>query len=254
MSQSRYGVDAPGLVRGFFYASLAIAVAGLMLLHWAGSRTWAQWVAGVLLVIASYALFMFAYMLWGSLVSKVHGRNAILDLVPWTGTERVLDVGCGRGLLLIGAAHRLTTGEAVGVDLWVQKDQNSNQQTATLENAKLERVEDRVRVETGDMRQLPFSDGSFDVVMSSWAVHNLELKQDREKALVEMVRVLKLGGWILLNDIVNRDEYEAEFRRLGLTDVRVVITSRWSDLFSGAVSFGSFRPATVVCRVTRLGK
>ena len=192
---------------------------------------------------------MFTYMLWGSLVVKVRSRDAILDLISWTGHERVLDVGCGRGLLLIAAAERLTTGKAVGLDLWVQKDQSSNQQAATLENARLENVSDRVRVETGDMRQLPFADGSFDVVLSSWAVHNLELRQDREKVLVEMVRVLKPGGSILLNDIVNREEYEGQFKRLGLTDVRVVVTSRWSDLFSGAVSFGSFRPATLVGRL-----
>jgi len=38
----------------------------------------------------------------------------------------VLDVGCGRGLLLIGAARRLTTGKAVGVDIWQAEDRVGN--------------------------------------------------------------------------------------------------------------------------------
>ena len=35
-----------------------------------------------------------------------------------TGDEKVLDVGCGRGLLLIGAAKRLKSGKATGIDVW----------------------------------------------------------------------------------------------------------------------------------------
>lgn len=222
-----------------------MGVAGFALLYWI-HRAWTLWLACALMVIASYALFMFVFMLWGSLMAKVRGRDDILDLIPWTGREKVLDVGCGRGLLLIGAAHRLSTGTAVGVDLWIQKDQRSNREAATRENALLEGVADRVCVQTADMRQLPFPDNSFDVVMSSWAVHNLKDKRDREKALAEMVRVLKAGGWAIVNDIVHREEYREHLERLGLACVRITIASKWSDLFSGAVSFGSFHPATVI--------
>lgn len=180
MVRGHYGVDAPDLLCGFLAVGAALGFVGFALLHWSGARTWAVRTAVALLLFAGYALFMCAYMLWGSLVIKVRGRDAILDLVPWTGHEQVLDVGCGRGLLLVGAAHRLTTGRAVGVDLWRQKDQSANRQAATLENARLEKVADRVHVETGDMRRLPFADESFDVVVSSWAVHNLEARPDRE--------------------------------------------------------------------------
>jgi SAM-dependent methyltransferase len=251
MDRAGYGIDAPGLVLGFLVSGLILGVLGFGLLYWAHSLAWASWLAALTFIVSVYGFGMCTYMLWGSLVVKVRSRDGILDLIQWTGRERVLDVGCGRGLLLVGAAHRLTTGQSVGVDLWLAKDQSSNWSSAPLDNARLEGVEDRVSVETGDMRELPFADASFDVVVSSWAVHNVELKPDREKVLAEMVRVLKPGGSVLLHDIVNRDEYEQVFTRLGLTDVRVVIASRWSDAISGFVSFGSFRPATVV---GRLGK
>jgi len=254
MQCARYGIDAPGLVRAFLFAGLALSVLAWALLHWFGSKAGVPrflviWLAALLLIAAAYGLGMCAYMLWGSLVVKVRGRDAILGLITWTGSEQVLDVGCGRGLLLVGAAHRLTTGKAVGIDLWLQQDQSFNQQTAPLENARRERVADRVTVQTGDMRQLPFPGSTFDVVVSSWAVHNLDRKAHRDKALQEMLRVLKPGGSILLNDIVYRDEYRQELTRLGLADVRVVVPSKWSDAFAGAVSFGSFRPATVVARL-----
>ncbi len=79
---------------------------------------------------------MICYMLWGSLVTKVKGREAILDLVPWSGDQQVLDVGCGRGLLLVGAAHRLTSGRAVGIDLWLARDQSGNEKPGALTNRK----------------------------------------------------------------------------------------------------------------------
>ncbi len=246
MVQARYGIDAPNLVRGFLLAGIGSGAAGFGLLVWADLKPSAPWVVGLLLVVSAYALGMFGLMLRGSLVTKVRGRDNILDLINWTGRERVLDVGCGRGLLLVGAAHRLTTGHATGIDIWLQRDQSSNEMAAPLENAKVEGVADRVSVETGDMRKLPFSDGSFDVVVSSWAVHNLEREADRDRALAEMVRVLRPGGSILLNDIANRGEYEMELRRLGLRNVRVVVESRWRDITLSPVSFGSFRPATIV--------
>jgi trans-aconitate methyltransferase len=60
--------------------------------------------------------FMGCFMVYDSKVGKIRERDRLLDLVPWRGTEAVLDLGCGRGLMLIGAARRLTTGRATGLD------------------------------------------------------------------------------------------------------------------------------------------
>jgi trans-aconitate methyltransferase len=43
-----------------------------------------------------------------------------LDRVGLRGDEQLLDLGCGRGAMLIEAAKRLPTGRAVGVDLWTR--------------------------------------------------------------------------------------------------------------------------------------
>ena len=44
-----------------------------------------------------------AVMVWSSRVGKLKLRDTLLDGLTWRGDENVLDVGCGRGLLLIGA-------------------------------------------------------------------------------------------------------------------------------------------------------
>lgn len=138
--------------------------------------------------------------------------RALLDELGLRGDERVLDVGCGRGAVLNLVAARLSTGSVTGVDLWRTKDQSGNAPEVTLRNAELEGVRDRVHLETGDMRELPFEDERFDVVLSSLAVHNLPDRAERAKALREMVRVLKRGGRILIADFKHRDEYAATLR------------------------------------------
>jgi ubiquinone/menaquinone biosynthesis C-methylase UbiE len=108
-------------------------------------------------------------------------------------------------------------------------------------------VADRVEVQTADMRQLPFTDESFDVVLSHWAVHNVYDAEDRKKAIAEMARVLKPGGYIVLADIEHRAEYAAGLASFGLSDIRQVGNS-WKTALMAAISLGRFRPTAVVAR------
>jgi hypothetical protein len=82
--------------------------------------------------------------------------SELLDRLDLKGDERVLDVVCGRGAVLLMAARRLPRGWAVGVDVWSTKDQSGNAEQVTRRNADLEGVADRVELHTANMRQLPF--------------------------------------------------------------------------------------------------
>ena len=156
----------------------------------------------------------------------------------------VLDVGCGGGLLLVAAAKRLTTGRALGVDIWSPADQSHNKPERALENARREGVKDKVTTQTCDMRQLPFPDSAFDIILSHWAVHNLPDKQDRRMALREMVRTLKPGGQVLVVDIANHAEYLNELSAIGLSNLKM-IGPNFVERAYGIVSFGSFRPYAI---------
>ena len=191
-----------------------------------------------------YLLGMGSYMLYGSKIEKIRQREVYLDFIHWRGDEQVLDVGCGRGLMLVAAARRLTTGKATGIDIWEAKDQSSNTREAPLQNAKLEHVSDLVDVLTADMRKLPFADQSFDVVLSHWVVHNLEKESERTTALEEMARVLRPDGQIILADIEFREAYQARLADLGFANVKLVVNPI-KDMILSAVSFGSFRPFVI---------
>lgn len=123
-----------------------------------------------------------------------------LDLAGLNGDERLLDLGCGRGAVLIEAARRLPRGHAVGVDLWSGKDQSNNRPDATLANAAAAGVVDRAEVTTADMTALPFPDGSFDVVTSALALHNIPSFEGQYRALDEAMRVLRPGGRLFVAD------------------------------------------------------
>jgi ubiquinone/menaquinone biosynthesis C-methylase UbiE len=159
-------------------------------------------------------------MLWSSTVGKLRARDAIIGGIRWHGDEQVLDVGCGRGLLLIAAAKRLTTGKAIGVDVWHSRDQAGNQPLANWANAQAEGVAERVDVRDGDACALPFADNTFDVVVSSLVIHNIPGARSRAQAIQEIVRVLKPGGTLALLDVAHTRVYAAILRDLGVRVVR----------------------------------
>jgi arsenite methyltransferase len=140
----------------------------------------------------------------------------LLDRLELNGDERLLDIGCGRGAVLLMAAQCLPRGRAVGVDVWSTKDQSGNAEEVTRRNAALEGVAERIELHTADMRQLPFDDGSFDVVVSSLAIHNVPGAGQRAKALREAARVLKPGGKLAIADIRHTRAYARELAACGL--------------------------------------
>ena len=171
-------------------------------------------------------------------------RTHISTRSTGTDDERVLDVGCGLGLFLIGAAKRLSTGRAVGIDKWQQEDLSGNNAAGTLRNAMIEGVADKVEVHTGDARKLPFPDASFDVVLSSMALHNIYNAGERQTAVREIARVLAPGGRVLIVDVRHTSKYAATLRDAGLTDARCV-QGVFSYLLT-LITFGSVRWGYVI--------
>ena len=214
-----YGLDAPKLLRNFAVrGGLLIAFAiGLRIANGPSSQP----LFSILLVAGLGFAATAGIMYWSSRVAKIEERDHMLDSLPWRGDEKVLDVGCGRGLMLIGAAKRLKSGRATGIDIWQPEDLSGNSPDATRANAKAEGVADKIKLETADARKLPFPDASFDTVLSSLAIHNISEAGEREQALAEMVRVLKPGGRLAILDVFHTADYAKVLQKLGLADVRL---------------------------------
>ncbi len=230
LQKADYGVDAPGVVRGLLVAAICSTVVGLVGYAWLRPRA-AQWAsrsirAGLLFGLSFAAPS--ASMLWSSRIGKLAMRDRIMAAISWRGDEMVLDVGCGRGLLTIAAAKHLITGKAIGIDIWSQVDQSGNRPQATLANAIVEGVADRVIVESADARELPFPDQTFDLVVSSLVLHNISDRVGRVRAVNEMARVLKPDGRVVIVDVARTGEY---FRVLSTRGLPVTV-SRPFFLFS----------------------
>lgn len=232
-----YGIDAPPVIRNLTFAGLAAVAAGLVLnfvlisIQSVIAAIFLIWglLAGVSMLVTA------ALMVWSSKVGKLRVRERLMDSLALGGTETVADIGCGRGLLLNAAARRLTTGKAIGIDLWQRADQSGNRPEVTLANAQAEGVAERVEVKTGDMRELPFEDQTIDVVVSSLAIHNIPDNEGRTQAVREIARVLKPNGQVALLDFQYTDEYIQTLRELG-----------WHEAKRSGLLFQMFPPVRVV--------
>ncbi|WP_196241727.1 class I SAM-dependent methyltransferase [Lactiplantibacillus plantarum] len=210
MNIKRYGVDAP-------YALLIYAVFGVGLL-WHAYVNRLNYPIGIETTIG-------IVLVLGALIflhTTTQGKYKIFDeairhlnLKP---DSQILDLGCGRGALLTRIAQQLgPTGKVAGLDLWLSRDQSHNKLAVTQKNVDDLGLTNRVKLVTGDMTKLDFPDASFDVVTSSFAIHNIKNEQARINAVKEAIRVLKPGGHIMIIDTGrNINEYGQVFQDAGL--------------------------------------
>ena len=214
--RAKYGIDAPGVFRAHIVLGSLLALIATIGLAWPTPNSIPAALNIGSAVVAALLLLYAAVMLRSSLVSKKRVRDRLVAALALSGHERVLDAGCGLGLALIGCAKKLTTGKAVGIDLWAAKDLSNNNPEATRANAAAEGVADRVDVETGDITRLPFPDASFDAVISMTVLHNIRSRDGRDQALRELVRVLKPGGRIALFDLLHTSRYTEVLQGAGM--------------------------------------
>lgn len=217
--QPDYGIDAPGVIRNLLLIGLALLPFGWFVPQVrVGPVNFvirpAAWGTGAVLIVEG--VLMVLYSKWG----KFRHRDRMLKMVDWKGDENVLDVGTGRGLLMIAAAKHLQSGKSVGIDIWSSKDLSGNTMEGTLRNAELEGVREKVEVQNGDATAMKFPDNSFDVILSNVCIHNIPGSAARAQACREVVRVLKPGGVALISDFIHTADYVKAFRAAGAAATR----------------------------------
>lgn len=214
-----YGVDGsvPGLI-GMAAGGLLLSACAAAAVH-AGRKLLATIaLCSSLPLLATVGIYLHTtlrgkFAVWAKLVADM----------PLSGDERVLDLGCGRGAVMAMMAKRLSTGAVVGLDLWTA-DQTGNTPGAAQRNLAAEGVSARAVVVTANMTGLPLRDNSFDVVVSSMAIHNIDhfrrSKQGCLRAIEEAVRVLRPGGRIIIADIGLTPLYARHMREIEMQNVR----------------------------------
>lgn len=134
--------------------------------------------------------------------SAVHAKGRDLEemlrAVPLTGQERVLDAGCGTGHTALAFATKVA--EVIAIDL-TQGMLDQGEQLA--DDRGLTNVEFRL----GDVEKLPFAAAHFDTVVSRYSAHHWP---HPAAALQEFHRVLKPGGYFILDDVVSFDDFMSD--------------------------------------------
>ncbi len=115
----------------------------------------------------------------------------VIDAAGVTQEARVLDVGTGTGALAVRVAQHLGPGHLVAID------PTEAMLRRARENVHATGMADRVELQQASAEGLPFPDASFDVVVSSIALHHTTVR----RSLPEIARVLKPGGRLAIADM-----------------------------------------------------
>jgi arsenite methyltransferase len=210
-----YGIDAPGVIRNMIVLGVVFLAASLLIppFHIGNALVDLHgfWITGLAFLLSGGLMLLY------SLRGKFHHRDRMLALAKLRGDENVLDVGTGRGLLLVAAAKRLTTGRAVGLDIWKTSDLSGNAREKTEQVLEQEGVAERCKLLERPAQDTGLPDASFDVVLSNLCLHNISKREERDQACKEIVRLLQPGGVAIVSDFKHTGQYAKVFRNAGLT-------------------------------------
>jgi len=129
----------------------------------------------------------------------------LLNMVGLTPGSRVLDVGCGAGHTACLVAREFDA-RVDGIDLSPEMIARARQR------AQDEGLADRVEFQVGDIRQMPFADGTFDVALFQSVL--TPFPGDPVLAMREILRLVRPGGRVAANEGTLDEAAPAAFRAL----------------------------------------
>jgi cyclopropane fatty-acyl-phospholipid synthase-like methyltransferase len=132
-----------------------------------------------------------------SFMGAARAREELIKQASIQPNQRVLDLGCGTGTLVVLLKRKYPAAEIVGVD----PDPKALQRA----QKKIRRAGVAVQLDEGFADELPYEAGTFDRVLSSFMLHHLE-EHEREKTLREVLRVLKPVGTFHLLDFAGGED------------------------------------------------
>jgi ubiquinone/menaquinone biosynthesis C-methylase UbiE len=154
---------------------------------------------------AGHDLFLPLYDPLNRLLGTDRARQVLIDESRLHPGQKVLDVGCGTGTLLLQIRRAFPSAELAGLD--------PDPKALARARKKADRERVAVRLDQGFADALPYPDGAFDRVFSSLMFHHVEAA-DRAKMLREVRRVLAPGGSFHLLDFAGPEKTDGFFARL----------------------------------------
>ena len=217
--KAEYGLVLPSTIVRLFWIGSAGLVVSLILLNVLETNIIPLVLLGASILLVLPATLLWSVIQWFMLVRKRAIRR-VRSWISWRGDEHILDVGTGSGVLLIGLIKQVAEATGTGIDIW-QPNAGGGDAHQFMKNIYAEKLQDRITLENVDAREMPFEAESFDVIVSSFAMHHVGGREDRAKAEAEMIRTLKPGGSIALCDIARMMNDSVEtLQKAGFEDIR----------------------------------
>lgn len=162
-------------------------------------------------------------------------RRAIREIVDTDRDLDILDIACGTGDFSIAIARKMPSGSHVtGLDI------SEGMLAVMREKLEAEGLEGCVSVGQGDCEAMGFGDARFDRAAIAFGIRNFE---HREKALKEILRVLKPGGKLVILELsVPSNPVIRWFYKLYFTGILPVIGGK----VSGDKAAYRYLPASVL--------
>jgi ubiquinone/menaquinone biosynthesis C-methylase UbiE len=158
-------------------------------------------------------------------IDSFAGVGYHFDMAHIRNGEKVLDLGSGSGMDPFFAALKVgENGNVVGIDM-------TDEQLKKAEDLRVRFGFDNVSYQKGYIEELPFEDGSFDVVVSNGVIN---LSAEKERIFAEASRVLKHGGRLAISDIVSEQELPE-----GITCDATI----WASCIGGAMQVDKYKAA-----------
>jgi ubiquinone/menaquinone biosynthesis C-methylase UbiE len=167
-------------------------------------------------------------------------RDKLVERAELRAGQRLLDIGCGTGSLLLALKRRMPETHVTGLD--------PDPKALGIAHAKAQRAGLAVQLDRGFSDRMPYSDGSFQHVFSSFMFHHLEPQQKRA-TLREVRRVLAAGGVLHLLDF--RDDPHAKspiMRVLHAASLHEKLAGQLQSGVEAMIEEAGFEPAQVEVR------
>ena len=218
------GLGITGIALGIAFTILAYSTWVLILC----------WVLGIILL--AFGIFWHLTMGFTADPKKMESiKDSFLDELGtiWNGKGKVLDIGTGRGWVAIEIAKQFPGAQVVGIDIWTKFFSLMGQtKTGAEKNARISNVNDRCTFQYGNALDLPFEDGEFRLVVSSFTFHEIHVP-DRKVLFREVARVLAPGGTFLILDfffegfalkgykVTSAEELLGKVQEMGIEDAKI---------------------------------
>ncbi|MDF2858129.1 MAG: putative methyltransferase, partial [Neobacillus sp.] len=223
------------LVKKFFILFLILGMIDAVI--WTCLQGWLA-LKIILTLAVVFSLICTIYFCYTRKLFAVDGgniQNKVLDLlvsqIDWDGKGKALDIGCGSGALTIKLAKKYDEASITGIDYWGGAWGYFQRQCK--ENASIERVIDKTEFLQASASKLPFSDDTFDLIVSNLTFHEVKDSKNKLDAVKEAIRVVKKGGRFVFQDLflIERyygtpDELIAAVKAMGASEVHFIDTSK----------------------------